>query len=336
MLQQTRVATAAPYFERFVARFPDAAALAAASLDEVLSLWSGLGYYARARNLHRAAARIRDLHGGELPRDAAALATLPGVGRSTAAAILALALGQRHAILDGNVKRVLARYHRVDGWPGAGPTQRRLWALAEAHTPADRVSDYTQAIMDLGATLCLPRRPACERCPVAEDCGARSSGEVDRYPRPRAARPLPARATRFLIVRDTGGAVLLERRPPTGVWASLWAFPEAGVDEPVEHWCLLRFGARPQSVTAWPTFRHTFSHFHLDVTPVVVEVSGPESALSESGATLWHMPGSPAPGGLAAPVAALLARLAELPGGCGRLLARTLRRSPSQPPSSGR
>ena len=315
MLQQTRVATAAPYFERFVARFPDAAALAAASLDEVLSLWSGLGYYARARNLHQAAARIRDLHGGELPPDAAALAALPGVGRSTAAAILALALGQRHAILDGNVKRVLARYHRVDGWPGTGATQRRLWALAEAHTPAERVSDYTQAIMDLGATLCLPRRPVCERCPVAEGCGARSSGEVDRYPQPRAARPLPVRATRFLIVRDTGGTVLLERRPPTGVWASLWAFPEAAVDEPVEDWCLVRFGTRPRGVTAWPTFRHTFSHFHLDVTPVVVEVSGPECALSETGATLWHKPGSPPPGGLAAPVAVLLARLAELPGG---------------------
>ncbi|MCU0935426.1 MAG: A/G-specific adenine glycosylase [Gammaproteobacteria bacterium] len=310
MLQQTRVGTVIPYFERFVARFPDVAALAAAPLDEVLALWSGLGYYARARHLHRAAAQVMAQHQGELPENPEVLAVLPGIGRSTAGAVLALARDQRRPILDGNVKRVLARYHRVPGWPGAGPAQRTLWTLAEAHTPANRVADYTQAIMDLGATVCVRRRPACGRCPVAGGCAARAAGEADRYPEPRPARVLPVRATRFVIARDRAGAVLLERRPPAGVWASLWAFPECTPEAPLADWCRRRLGAAPARTVEWPAFRHTFSHFHLDVSPVLVELEDPAVAVLEGRETVWYKPGDAAPGGLAAPVSALLERLA--------------------------
>jgi A/G-specific adenine glycosylase len=310
MLQQTRVGTVIPYFERFVARFPDVAALAAAPLDQVLGLWSGLGYYARARHLHRAAGQVTARHQGELPEAPEVLAALPGIGRSTAGAVLALARDQRRPILDGNVKRVLARYHRVAGWPGAGPAQRTLWTLAEAHTPANRVADYTQAIMDLGATVCVRRRPACGRCPVAGGCAARAAGEADRYPEPRPARVLPVRATRFVIARDRAGAVLLERRPPAGVWASLWAFPECTPEAPLADWCRRRLGAAPARTVEWPAFRHTFSHFHLDVSPVLVELEDPAVAVLEGRETVWYKPGDAAPGGLAAPVSALLERLA--------------------------
>ena len=227
MLQQTQVATAIPYYERFVARFPDLTALADAGLDEVLGLWAGLGYYARARHLHRAARIARDRHGGELPLDSATLRSLPGIGRSTAGAILALAAGQRQPILDGNVKRLLARFAAVEGWPGQARVLAALWELADRYTPAARVADYTQAIMDLGALVCTPRRPRCDRCPLAAGCAAHAQGRQSAYPAPKPRRDSPVRATRMLLLCGLEGEVLLERRPPAGVWGGCGVFPNA-------------------------------------------------------------------------------------------------------------
>jgi A/G-specific adenine glycosylase len=311
MLQQTQVFTVVPYFERFVARFPDVVALADAPLDEVLALWSGLGYYARARNLHRAAQALRDRHQGSFPTGIEALEALPGVGRSTAGAVLALALGQRHPILDGNVKRVLARYHAVAGWPGTSGVARRLWGLAERHTPALRVADYTQGIMDLGATVCLRRRPRCAECPLAGECRARAAGTVARYPQARAARTRPVRNAILVLARRPSGAVLLERRPAHGVWGGLWSLPECGPAAHPDAWCRERLGVPPERIERWPALRHTFTHFHLDITPVLAAVPDPAPRVMERDDALWYIPGTPFPGGLAAPVTRLLARLAN-------------------------
>ena len=223
MLQQTQVGTVIPYFQRFMEQFPTVVALADAPLDEVLHHWSGLGYYARARNLHKAAREICERHVGEFPRDARALEALPGIGRSTAAAILAQSFGLRHAILDGNVKRVLARYHAVEGWPGRTEVLARLWAYAEQHTPSEDVSHYTQAIMDLGATLCTRSRPLCLHCPVGAHCAARIQGQPTRYPGRKPKKDLPRRATRMLLIREPAEqAVLLLKRPPTGTGSDSW------------------------------------------------------------------------------------------------------------------
>ena len=235
MLQQTRVAAVIPYFERFTARFPDVDALAGAGLDEVLGLWSGLGYYARGRNLHAAARAVCANHGGRFPDTLEELVALPGIGRSTAGAILALAFGRRQPILDGNAKRVLARYHAVAGWPGESRVGARLWSLAERLTPCRRVGDYTQAIMDLGATLCTRTRPTCLLCPLADGCRAHALGDPVRFPAPRPKRAYPTREKLLVVMRDAGGRVLVERRPPSGIWGGLWSFPEASADLDLEN-----------------------------------------------------------------------------------------------------
>ena len=310
MLQQTQVATVVAYFERFMARFPDVRALADAPLDEVLHLWSGLGYYARARNLHRAAAAIRDEHGGRFPRAFGAVAALPGIGRSTAGAILALSLGERHPILDGNVKRVLARFHGVEGWPGQAAVERSLWSLAEAHTPHERVADYTQAVMDLGATVCRRGRPECGACPLAADCVARAAGSIERIPAPRPRRPRPLRRTRMLVLEDAAGSVLLEQRPAPGVWGGLWCPPEIGETCPVE-WARGVLGMPVEGIEVDPPFRHGFTHFELEITPVRARVAAgeaqPAPRLMETGRWVWYNPRSPAKLGLAAAFAKLLA-----------------------------
>ncbi|MET0230586.1 MAG: A/G-specific adenine glycosylase [Rhodanobacteraceae bacterium] len=270
MLQQTQVRTVIPYFERFVAALPTLEALADAPIDRVLALWSGLGYYSRARNLHRAAQLCISEHGGELPRDIDALAALPGIGRSTAGAILAQAYGLRHAILDGNVRRVLARFHGVHGWSGTSPVQRELWEHAQAHTPRERVADYTQAIMDLGATVCVRARPLCAACPENVDCVARRDGLTAKLPTPKPSREIPTRTTTMLIVRDTAGRVLLERRPPAGVWATLWSVPETADATSAIDMLRERYAVRAETPHALAAFRHTFSHYHLDVTPLLI------------------------------------------------------------------
>lgn len=305
MLQQTQVATVIPYFRRFVARFPDVRALAAAGIDEVLGLWSGLGYYARARNLHAAARQICERHGGTFPHDYETVKALPGIGPSTAGAILALAYGERHPILDGNVKRVLARHAGIDGWPGARATARRLWQLAAACTPYERVGEYTQAVMDLGATVCTRARPRCGTCPVAADCIALRDGRVDELPAPRPRRRKPLRRTTMLLLRDAGGAVLLERRPPSGLWGGLWCLPQADNGADFRRVACERYGVAMGTPEKLAPLRHAFTHFTLDIEPVAAMVAAP-AALRDGQELMWAAPGALADLGLPAPVRRLL------------------------------
>jgi A/G-specific adenine glycosylase len=311
MLQQTQVATVIPYFERFLARFPDLASLAAAPIDEVLAHWSGLGYYARARNLHRTAGLAVTEHGGDLPRGIEALQALPGIGRSTAAAILAIAHGERHPILDGNVKRVLARHAGIEGWPGSTAVGRRLWAEAERRTPSARVSAYTQAIMDLGATLCRRTRPACDACPVAADCEARLQGRQGDLPTPRPRRSVPTRERYWLLALDPERRVLLVRRPPAGLWGGLWAFPEFDSREALQDWCAKRRLTARAPARDRPIGEHRFTHFTLRYTPCELPVTPPAEGVMEGAQVLWYNCALSPPGGLAAPVRSLLSALAR-------------------------
>jgi A/G-specific adenine glycosylase len=305
MLQQTQVRTVIGYFERFIDALPSLATLADAPLDRVLALWSGLGYYSRARNLHRTAQICVERHGGDLPRDINELSALPGIGRSTAAAILAQAFGLRHAILDGNVRRVLARWHGVRGWPGGAVVQRVLWQHAESHTPLDRIADYTQAIMDLGATVCVRSRPLCEACPVHRGCVASRDGLTTELPSPKPARIRPTRETTMLIVRDEHRRVLLERRPPTGVWARLWSLPEALGTESAHDLLRDRYAVRAESSLALGDFVHSFSHYHLRVTPVLI-AGRRASRVADDGERGWFSREDLPALGLPAPVRRLL------------------------------
>lgn len=303
MLQQTQVATVIPYFERFVRRFPDVLALADAPVDEVLHHWSGLGYYARARNLHRAAQQVaRDL-AGLLPDTAAALAELPGIGRSTAGAIRAQSANERHAILDGNVKRVLARWFAIRGWPGDPRVAARLWELSETLTPDARPADYTQAIMDLGATLCTRRAPQCTRCPVAEGCAAQARGLTAALPEPRPRRHRPRRSVCMLVL-TCGDRVLLHRRPADGLWGGLWGFPEFRDLRGAGDWLDARALGAAATESGRP-LRHGFTHFELDITPLIARVPAPPQRM-ELGDWLWYNPSDSRRLGLAAPVAALI------------------------------
>ncbi|HEY7743360.1 MAG TPA: A/G-specific adenine glycosylase [Burkholderiales bacterium] len=279
MLQQTQVGTVIPYYLRFLARFPDAAALAAAPLDEVLRLWSGLGYYSRARNLHRAAQEIAGAHGGRFPRRFEAVAALPGVGRSTAAAICVFAFGQRQAILDGNVKRVLARYRGIKGHGGDKKVADALWREAQRRLPRRHLEAYTQGLMDLGAAVCTRSRPQCGVCPVHRGCIAYRRGWTGSVPAPRPRKRLPRKSTLMLaLVR--GGEVLLEKRPPTGIWGGMWCLPEAVRKTDVEAYCLKRFGVHVIEVDELPRIAHGFTHFKLDIRPLRLRVSAlvPEAA----------------------------------------------------------
>jgi len=307
MLQQTQVLTVIPYFERFVESFPTVTALADADLDDVLHHWSGLGYYARARNLHQAARTIRDDHDGAFPADIDDAMALPGIGRSTAGAILSLALDQRHPILDGNVKRVLARHEAIDGWPGKTAVAKKLWELAENLTPETRSAAYTQAIMDLGATLCTRSSPACSRCPVHVDCAAYASETVDDYPGRKPKKDKPLRQTTMLMARNSE-RVYLERRPKAGIWGGLWSLPELG-DRRIEDWCEEKLGGAATATEFWQTLRHSFSHYDLDIQPIVVRVDSPLSKVADSDNTTWYRLDETPPGGIAAPVKKLIDQL---------------------------
>ncbi|TZF88072.1 A/G-specific adenine glycosylase [Cognatilysobacter lacus] len=313
MLQQTQVATVVPYFLRFVDALPDLPALAAASPDRVLALWSGLGYYSRARNLQAAAKLCLEFHGGELPRSVDALAALPGIGRSTAAAIASQSWNDRHAILDGNVKRVLARFHGVDGWPGAPAVERRLWSFAQAHVDdaalaPDRLADYTQAQMDFGATLCTRSRPACVDCPLQIDCIAFAEGRQNELPTPRPARTLPRRSAVLLVLRNDAGDVLLQRRPPTGVWASLWSLPQFEDEAGAVSW-LGRHAVDAEESMWLDDIAHGFSHYHLTLRPRLHRLAGATRiADADSG---WVTQSDIASLGVPAPVRTLLNRLFE-------------------------
>jgi A/G-specific adenine glycosylase len=267
MLQQTQARVVIPYFLRFVTALPDIASLAAAPLDTVLALWSGLGYYARARNLHAAATACVALHGGEMPRDFDAVLALPGIGRSTAGAIMSQALGDRLPIMDGNVKRVLARYHGVKGWPGLAAVEKQLWALATQHLPDARMADYTQAQMDFGATLCT-RNPACAICPLQARCVAFHDGCVAELPSPKPARPRPRRSALILLAQDRDARILLQRRPPTGVWATLWSLPQADDNAGARLWFTQHLRGDYDAAEMLPTIDHAFSHYHLTLQPL--------------------------------------------------------------------
>lgn len=309
MLQQTQVATVIPYFERFMARFPTVTALANAPLDEVLHLWTGLGYYARARNLHKAAQQIASLHAGEFPQTFDDVAALPGVGRSTAGAILSLALGQHYPILDGNVKRVLTRAYAVSGWPGKKEVENRLWQISTEVTPASGVERFNQAMMDLGAIICTRSRPKCELCPLSSGCEAYAHGSWASYPGKKPKQTLPERTGYFLIMQH-GDEVFLAQRPPSGLWGGLFCFPQFEREDALRDWLKAR-GMAPK-LTQLTAFRHTFSHFHLDIVPMWLSVSDSGACMDE-GAGLWYNLARPPSVGLAAPVERLLQQLRREP-----------------------
>jgi A/G-specific adenine glycosylase len=328
MLQQTQVATVIPYYERFLARFPDVKALARAPLDEVLALWSGLGYYSRARNLYAAARVVVQSYGNRFPRTRKALAVLPGVGRSTAAAIAVFAFGAREAILDGNVKRVLARHFAVRGYPGEKRIENRLWKIAEAELPARNIERYTQALMDLGAGVCARKRPQCSSCPLKMSCEAHARGKVEAYPAPRPRRALPHRETSMLLLLRSN-EVLLEKRPLAGIWGGLWCLPEMPASADARAICKRRFGANRIQVTRLSLLRHGFTHFTLDITPVVCWLEGATPFLAEPG-QVWLDLEEAAQAAIPAPVRKLLLALENvvIPAQAGMQEAQTATGSP--------
>lgn len=306
MLQQTQVMTVIPYFERFMARFPTVSDLADAPLDEVLHLWTGLGYYARARNLHKAAQQVATLHGGQFPDTFDAVSALPGVGRSTAGAVLSLSLGQRFPILDGNVKRVLARCYAVEGWPGRKEVEKRLWEISDAVTPAQGVERFNQAMMDLGALVCTRSKPKCEICPLNNGCVAYAQGTWAKYPGKKPKQQLPEKTGYFLLMQQ-GDEVYLNQRPPSGLWGGLFCFPQFASEADLRAWLHER-GVEAHGLTQLTAFRHTFSHFHLDIVPMWLSVSGSGACMDE-GTGLWYNLALPPAVGLAAPVERLLQQL---------------------------
>jgi A/G-specific adenine glycosylase len=315
MLQQTQVQTVIPYYERFMARFPTLAALAEAPIDEVLHLWTGLGYYARARNLKATAQALVERHGGEFPLGFEAVAALPGIGRSTAGAILALARGERHPILDGNAKRVLARVFGIDGDPSSARVQKTLWAKAEACTPLERAAAYTQGVMDLGATVCTRARPACTLCPMSRGCVAASEGRQAELPGVKARRTRPSREA-VLLIAETGEnaarAVLLERRPAPGIWGGLWSPPQFPNETEALAWCRreLEGLSSPESL---PPIEHGFTHFDLRLNPLRVRCAPPAPGVHEATDRLWYALHDPPKLGLPQPIARLFERLVTPP-----------------------
>jgi A/G-specific adenine glycosylase len=311
MLQQTQVATVIPYYQRFMQRFPTLTHLAAAELDEVLHHWSGLGYYARARNLHQAARLVSDRHASRMPEQLEVLQTLPGIGRSTAGAILSLALGQPQPILDGNVKRVLARHFAVAGWPGQAAVLRQLWSLSEQLTPQTDAAAYNQAMMDLGAMICRRGVPDCTKCPLRVSCQAHAQGTTQAVPAPKPKKPLPVKTAYLLILRNPAGEVLLERRPPSGIWGGLWSLPECPHDRSPEQWCRDLLACEPLAVRQLARRRHSFSHFHYEILPLEVQVNNPSHRVMDVDERVWYNLANPDVLGLAAPVARILDELRQ-------------------------
>ena len=309
MLQQTQVNTVIPYYQRFIQRFPDVNSLAAAELDEVLHFWTGLGYYARARNLYQAAQQICQQYQGTVPSEKEQLLALPGIGRSTAGAILALAFGQQHAILDGNVKRVLCRYHAINRWAGETQTEKYLWELAEFHTPRERVKDYTQAIMDLGATLCTRAQPRCPQCPLKTHCQAQQQGQQHQYPVAKPRKIIPTKTLQFLIIH-TADEVLLQQRPAQGIWGNLWSFPEYNELSEANEWVANTLHIQQPQWDIGTPLQHSLTHFHLEITPLYLKL---QKNVKVSEPLLWYDLKHPPECGLAAPVVRLLAQLRKQP-----------------------
>lgn len=308
MLQQTQVSTVIPYFERFMQSYPTVEALAAAPLDEVLHHWTGLGYYARARNLHKTAQQVSSELDGQFPDNVSQLIELPGIGRSTAGAISSIAFKNQATILDGNVKRVLARFSATDGWPGKSAVVEKLWLIAETYTPYKRIADYTQAMMDLGATVCTRSSPNCEQCPLVKQCVAYQQGNPQDYPGKKPKKKLPIKTTCFLMIKNSDGALLLEQNPPAGLWGGLWVFPQCESEAQLEEACL-KLGVETESQQVLEMKRHTFSHFHLDYQPIEVSIGNSvvsASQVTEQSKQVWYNPQNPLSLGMPAPIKALL------------------------------
>jgi A/G-specific adenine glycosylase len=306
MLQQTQVATVIPYFNAFITRFPDIQSLAEASVDTVLQYWAGLGYYARGRNLHKCAQIIAER--GSFPDSLDELLDLPGIGRSTAGAILSIAFKKSHPILDGNVKRVLTRFAGISEWPGSTETSKTLWKLSALYTPVHRVEDYTQAIMDLGATICTRGKPNCTVCPLVSACKALIENKTATIPAPKTARKQPVKQVYFLCLIANENSILLEQRPSAGIWGGLWSLPEFDTVESARSWCMIRHIDIINEYTL-PEVRHTFSHYHLDFTPLHFQTNNPNHFVMEANRMLWYKPEQFSSLALAAPIKRLLQQI---------------------------
>ncbi len=306
MLQQTQVATVIPYFNAFIARFPDIQSLAEASVDTVLQYWAGLGYYARGRNLQKCA-QIIAAHGA-FPDSLDGLVELPGIGRSTAGAILSIAFKKSHPILDGNVKRVLTRFAGICEWPGSTDAIKKLWKLSALYTPVHRVEDYTQAIMDLGATVCTRGKPNCAVCPLASACRAHLENRTATIPAPKPARKSPVKQIYILCLTASDNSILLEKRPGVGIWGGLWSLPEFDTIESARLWCITRHIDIIYDRTL-PQERHSFSHYHLDFTPLHFQTNNPNHFVMEANRMLWYKPEQFSSLALAAPIKRLLQQL---------------------------
>lgn len=306
MLQQTQVATVIPYYQRFTASFPTIAALAAATEEQVLAHWSGLGYYARGRNLHRAARLIVAQYGGEFPRQYERILELPGIGRSTAAAICALAYHERRAILDGNVRRVLARYCGIEGWTGNKKVEEQLWQQAEALLPQRDVATYTQALMDMGATICTRSKPKCNECPAQAGCVAFNTSRVNELPTPRPRKAVPERHATFLLLIH-GNDILLEKRPGSGIWGGLWCLPQFDDEAAAREW-FMRSGMMASEGERLETFTHTFTHFRLHTTPLKIQLSRKPLRATQPG-SVWLDAGEALRAAIPTPVRKVLENL---------------------------
>ncbi|WP_260512005.1 A/G-specific adenine glycosylase [Coxiella burnetii] len=311
MLQQTQVSTVIPYFERFIKRFPTVGALALAPLDEILAHWSGLGYYARARNLHRAAQIIHVTYHGRFPSTVETLSSLPGIGRSTAGAVLSLGMHQYAVILDGNVKRVLARYNALDVPINQQVGINILWSLAEKYTPKNRCWDYNQAMMDIGAMICTRTKPKCSLCPLKSSCKAHRLSQQMNFPIKKAKTARAQKAAYLLLLRNSRGEILLEKRPPTGIWGGLWSFPQCPIEEDIDKWCQTKLGFEAVICERWNSIFHQFSHFEFEIKPVLLQIETRQPRMMECPPQIWDKEHSALPGGIAAPVARLLKQLTQ-------------------------
>ena len=309
MLQQTQVSTVIPYYQRFTERYKNIGSLANAEIDDVLALWTGLGYYARARNLHKAATIMVNDHGGDMPSTLDQLMALPGIGRSTAGAIMALAHHQNYPILDGNVKRVLTRYDAISGWPGKKVIENQLWQRAEQLLPKQRIANYIQAQMDLGATVCTRSKPKCNECPLQSDCHAFQHDIPQNYPTAKSRQIIPTRKINWLVAQLPTKEVLLQQRAETGIWGGLWSFPELDSTESIDHICINQFNFEMATITTQPHFRHVLSHFKLDIHPHIVSGSISSHHIAENKNFSWYKIGDALRLGIPAPVKSFLISL---------------------------
>ena len=309
MLQQTKVATVVPYYQRFIRYFPNIKTLALGDLEMVLSLWSGLGYYARARNLHRCANIIHNHYHDQFPKTILELEKLPGIGRSTAGAILSFSYNIPAPILDGNIKRVLTRFKAIDGFPCDTKTLKHLWLIAEKYTPKTRCNDYNQAMMDLGAIVCTRLKPKCTQCPLMKNCKAYLEKQPTRYPTPNPKKTRPQKTTIVLLLQNEQGEILLEKRRSIGIWGGLWSFPEYENINTIHHYCSKTWGLKILKINEWGLIYHQFSHFTLAIKPVFVQVQRIQKLVGITRANYWHHKNNPLPGGVAAPIKKLLDQL---------------------------